>query len=460
MVPATDTTVTTISRRVAAFVDALDDDVVAQRHTTIVDRISDTVAVGIAGASSPPIRALAAAQPGAPSSPGEAARIWGSGTLTTAPAAALVNAAATHAEDFDDTHTAGVVHGSACVVPAAWAAAEARDLCLGDVYRGVLAGWEVAARLGIASGGAFHRRGLHTTSVVGAFGAAAAVAGVWRLPLAHTISALGLAGSATSGLNAYLQDGTHGKLLNPAFAAQAGYQAAAFAAAGVTGPAGVFEGRHGLYEALGDGNDHSIHLGFADLGEVWQIENVSTKPYPACHFAHATIDAAIELRTRGVRPEDISHITCHLPESTWDLICRPWEVKVDPPSPYAVRFSAPWLVALALVDGRVDRETFSAEVVDRKEVRELAAKVNVVPWEDSSYPETFPGWVCVTDNTGRVSTARRDVNRGHPRQPLTPREMHTKFLSCYSGQAGSAITFLRQLGKPTQRIRDLSRQFG
>lgn len=453
---------TTVSRRVASFVDSLDDTIVTRQQNTVIERISDTVAVGVAGASSPPIKALASAQPAAHSADGGTARIWRTGALTTAPAAALVNAAATHAEDFDDTHTAGVVHGSACVVPAAWAAAEARDLTMRDVYRGVLAGWEVAARLGIVSDGAFHRRGLHPTSVVGAFGAAAAVAAVWRLPAAATVSALGLAGSATSGLNAYLQDGTQGKLLNPGFAAQAGYQAASFAEAGVAGPAAVFEGRFGLYDALGEGSDESVLAGFSDLGEVWQIEQVSTKPYPACHFAHATIDAALELRTNGVRVDDISHITCHLPGPTLDLLSRPWADKLDPPSAYAVRFSAPWLVAIALIDGNVGRDTFTHDLPRRNEVRRLAGRVEVVEWAGSSYPDTFPGWVDVRDGEGRVHTARREVNRGHPRQPLTAQEIRGKFRSCFPrrGDTQRPDALLRQLGDPTVGVRDLSRQFG
>jgi 2-methylcitrate dehydratase PrpD len=417
-----------VSDHFADFVHSLSDRAIpATVSAAVTDRITDTVAVGIAGSSTAVVRDIAEmAERTSASATG--ATVWGTSYHCAPATAALVNAAAVHAEDFDDTHTAAVVHGSTCIVPAALAAAETRNLTMSDVQRGVLAGWEVAARLGLASAGAFHRSGLHTTSVVGVFGAAAAVAAVWQQPAPVIASALGLAGSATSGLNVYLEDGTPGKLLNPAFAAQAGFQAASLAQAGVTGPGWVFEGRHGLYAALGEGVPN-FESTLATLGSRWEVEQVSTKPYSACHFSHATIDAAIGLRNRGVRIEEIEQIICYLPEPTWDLLCRPWEKKLDPASVYAVRFSIPWLVALGLIDGDITRSTFDIGLLARTEVRQLATKVEVRHWDDSPYPASFPGRVTVVTETGSISEERL-VNRGHPQLPLTRSELGSKFTSC------------------------------
>lgn len=417
-----------VADRFADFVHGLSDRVLPESvHEAITNRIIDTVAVGIAGSETSVVQRIISAT-ATTSTSDDGATVWGTNLRLAPAAAALVNAAAAHAEDYDDTHAAGVVHGSACVVPAALAAAETRGLSMKDVHRGVLAGWEVAARLGIASSGAFHRRGLHTTSVAGVFGAAAAVSAVWRLSKSETAAALGLAGSAAGGLNVYLQDGTPGKLLNPAFAAQAGFQSAALAEADVAGPGYVFEGGHGLYDALGEGVpdlDAALH----DLGHRWEIEQVSTKPYSACHFAHSTIDAAIDIKKHGVDLAEITRIQCDLPEPTWDLLCRPWEAKLAPSSVYSVRFSLPWLVSLALTDGEITRDTFGPHLLERNDIRALAAKVEARRWDDSPYPESFPGRVTVTTHGSSVTKSRL-INRGHPDAPLSSRELRDKFTSC------------------------------
>jgi len=259
-------------------------------------------------------------------------------------------------------------------------------------------------------------------------------------------------------LNVYLQDGTQGKLLNPAFAAQAGVQAAALAAAGVSGPEYVFEGRLGLYHSLGEGPG-SVESVMATLGTKWEIEQVSVKPYPVCHFSHATIDAICQLRAEGLRAADVREIRCRLPEATWDLLCRPWESKLEPDSIYAIRFSIPWLIGLALLDGDITRQTFTQGVLHREDVREVARKVTVEEWSDSPYPVTFPGSVTVVLSDGRSLEATRLVNRGHPSEPLGVAELRTKFTACVAGVigAGRAADAFAKLATGSEPVRPLAR---
>lgn len=452
-------TTTLTSGRIARFVSGLCENGWPSEVTAAAgDRLVDTVGVGIAGASTETVRNIEA---GVRSLQGTGpATVWGTGVQLPAGSAALVNAAATHAEDFDDTHTAGVMHGSACAVPAAWAAAEVVDGDIGDVLRGIVAGWEVGARLGIASSGAFHRRGLHPTSVAGVFVAAAAAAAVWRLDEGRTIAALGLAGSAAAGMNVYLLDGTSGKLLNPGFAAQAGLQAAALGRSGVSGPAYVFDGRMGLYDALGEGVP-DLGETFRDIGERWEILRVSVKPYPACHFSHATIDLARDLRRNGLDAGQVESITCRLPEPTFDLLCRPWADKLDPRVPYAVKFSIPWLIALALIDGDVTRRSFEPAVLERRDVRLLAERVSVEEWEGSPYPETFPGALEVRKVSGEVLSVERLVNLGHPSDPLSCEAVQAKFRDCIADRHSTAqIDQLQAALSDTSRpIHDIDRMF-
>ena len=103
-------------------------------------------------------------------------------------------------------------------------------------------------------------------------------------------AALGIAGSSSGGLLAFLGTGASTKQLHPGLASHAGVLAARLAAAGATGPETVFDGPHGLYDALATGtvDRGSIVEG---LGERWETTRIGIKPYAACQLSHATVDA-------------------------------------------------------------------------------------------------------------------------------------------------------------------------
>ncbi len=82
--------------------------------------VIDTIGVAIAGARTPV--AGTARHFAARNHPPGRAEIWGTKDRVSALAAAFCNATAAHALDFDDNCYAGFVHGSAVIVPAAFAA--------------------------------------------------------------------------------------------------------------------------------------------------------------------------------------------------------------------------------------------------------------------------------------------------------------------------------------------------
>jgi 2-methylcitrate dehydratase PrpD len=76
------------------------------------------------------------------------AAIWGGGELTDAAMAALANGMLTNAADFDDTHKRALLHTGSVVVPPTLALAQERGLTGPDVVTAVVAGYEVAVRVG------------------------------------------------------------------------------------------------------------------------------------------------------------------------------------------------------------------------------------------------------------------------------------------------------------------------
>ena len=157
----------------------------------------------------------------------------------------MINGTAAHGEDFDTTFEGCPVHAGAVVVPAVIAAAEQWGLNGTRVSAGISAGSEIMCRLGLIARKGIHAAGFHPTAVLGTMAATAGVAAAIGLPTAATVNALGIAGSMASGIIEYLADGTWTKRMHAGWAAQSGLRAVTMAQAGFTGPATVFEGKHG-----------------------------------------------------------------------------------------------------------------------------------------------------------------------------------------------------------------------
>ncbi|HYC36022.1 MAG TPA: MmgE/PrpD family protein [Usitatibacter sp.] len=390
------------------------------------------------------------------------APVWGTSETYSTGHAALANGVASHVLDFDDTHTDSIVHGSAIIVPVVMALGHEVGAKGGDVVTAFVAGWEVAARVGLAAKGTFHKRGFHTTSIAGVFGAAAAAAKLLGLSSQQTAHAIGIAGSQASGINEYLSNSSSAKCIHTGWSAHAGILAARLAKGGMTGPMSVFEGRDGILRAYGHPEGCDVAQLTADLGTRWESTRVSIKPYPCCHFAHAFVDCAGALAARGIKPADIAALHCVVPEIELPLICEPWNEKLKPASSYAAKFSLPFMLASRLVDGRLDHRTFEAANLGRAELLDLAARVTyrVAQPGETPFPRTFPGWVEATLADGRKVIERLDVNAGHPDNPLSLEQVAAKFrdnAAATLGEAACANAIALTRALPATPAADLGR---
>lgn len=345
-----------------------------------------------------------------------------------APAAALANGMLCHGLDYDDTHADSVCHVSAVVSTAAVAAAEAAAARGDELVTALVAGNEITTRIGMAASGAFHRRGFHPTSVCGVFGAAAAAARLARLPAAGVVNALGLAGSLASGIFEHLADGSATKPVHAGLAAQNGILAARLAARGATGPATVLEGRFGLFAAFADLRDVGLERHLDDLGRRWQTPRIAFKPYPACHFVHAPIDAALAAAPkRPLAPAEIGEIVVGVPEVAIPIVLEPLGEKRAPKTAYDAKFSLPFALASALVRGRVGLDAYTDAALGDAEVLALAAKVRYERGEFPTSPASFPGRVRIVFADGAARAAEVAHQRGGAENPLATDDVRAKF---------------------------------
>lgn len=218
--------------------------------------------------------------------------IVGHGGTTSAVTAALINGAAGHALDYDDTHTTMSGHPTAPVLPAVLALAEQLGSPGAKVLTALVIGIEVECRLGAVLGPEHYGKGWHATGTLGVFGAAAACARLLDLDSDRWGHALGLAGTQSSGLKASF--GTMAKPFHAGRAAADGLLAARLAARGFTANPAVVEAAQGLAEAAGAGRADADRLERYD--GRWLITETLFKYHAACYLTHAAIDAAAALR--------------------------------------------------------------------------------------------------------------------------------------------------------------------
>jgi len=343
--------------------------------------------------------------------------------------AAFLNASLVHGLDFDDTHSGAIVHASTTIAPVGLALGEVKGISGRDLIAAMVAGYEVAIRVGLAAPGEFHKRGFHATPICGIFGAAGTAGKILGLTSDQIAHAMGLCGSQASGIQEFLNDGSWNKKIHPAWAAHGALVNVELARLGFIGAERVFEGRFGLYSThVGTENWNGEELA-RNLNSDWETLNISLKPYPCCHFNHAFIDGALHLKEKHrIRPDDISAIECLISEPQSHIVCEPIEVKRNPATVYGVLFSLPFCVAMALVRGKPGRKDFFNMDIHDEEVLDLSRKVSYGLDPDSDYPHHFPGVVKIRLKNGELVEYRERFNRGCPENPMSKEEVVEKFL--------------------------------
>jgi 2-methylcitrate dehydratase PrpD len=352
------------------------------------------------------------------------------GVAPGAPAAgaALANGMLCHGLDFDDTHADSICHVGVVVSPAAVAVAEAAGSNGRELLLALVAGSEIITRIGAAAVPGYMVRGFHPTSVSGVFGAAVAAARLRSLRPLEIRSALGLAGSMSSGLFAYLGDGSETKPVHAGWAAHGGILAAELAAAGGEGPAAVFEDRFGFFAAYYDGDAGALVTQVSDLGRRWETPRIAFKPYPACHFVHSCLDAAASLRAwHAISADDVERITVAVPDPGVPLVLEPSDAKRDPRTEYDAKFSLQYSIAALLVHGSVGVETYTMQAIREPAVLALAARVEHLQRAFPTYPRSFPGWVRIETRAGAVHELELEHQRGGPENPMSVDEVTAKF---------------------------------
>lgn len=384
------------------------------------------------------------------------------GVQVPAPQAALVNAAMGHALDFDDTYDrGGNMHPGIATLAASLAMAERLGRVSGrDLVVAVTLGLDVSCRLALA---ATVDRGWHRTAAIGIFGATAAAGKLRGLDREGMRNALGIAYSQAAGNRQCILDGALTKRLQAGQAASSAVLAVLLAQEEFTGAQQIFAGQTGFFP-LYQPDGYDLTAISDGLGTSFRGTDLSFKPYPCGRGTHAALDAALALYHRldlataraGAGIADVHVLT---DAKTCAEQFGPRATKRRPTQVVEAQFSLPFLIATALVQGRVG--IGDVATVDRAPVLALADRIQGTVQADAP-----AGWmrVTVTRTDGRSASQETTTPSGSPENPMSNAQLEAKFRDCAAHairplpsalveQAITLIAHLEDIPEATELVR-------
>lgn len=359
---------------------------------------------------------------------GGPARLLGFAARSTPSLAALANGALAHALDFGDTFDAGPAHPNAALVPALLALADAdSSISFGDFLAAMAAGSDLACRLSLAPARAYEEGGWYPPPLVNLIAGAAACARLIGLDADGIRNAMGLAlvqGSFPSEIKYDATSPMRG--VREGFVARAAVEAALLANAGATAFAEPLEGKAGFFAVYGGGPPGEVLLD--GLGERFLGDRVSFKPWPACRGTHPYIEAALALRD-GLDLGAIERIEAET-GPIQEMLIRPQPVKAAPARAIEAKFSIPYAVAAALIDGEVTLASFLPGRIEDAPTRTLAAKVVEVRNPDWTREHAASGSLTFVLRDGSRPVHRVMQAAGDPDRPIADSALIAKFMDC------------------------------
>lgn len=396
----------------------------------------DTIGAGVAGADTAVSVAareasVDALQPVA-GSLDNASILWGTPWRLPPPQAALVNGTSAHALELDDFDGCG--HSGAVVIPAVCAMADRIGASGEQTLTAIVAGYDLAARVLEGAGGyrPHNDLGWHSSGTCGSFGAAAGVAHLLSLDAATFTHALGIAGTFTGGIWAFLADGAMTKRFHPGKAAENGLTATLLARAGMTGPRFVLDAEWGGFFSTYAGQAATPEATIAGLGVDFRILASGIKPYACCRGMHGCIDSLLDTMTsEGFDHRSIERMIVH---GDGRMNRQFGRQRID--TLLDAQFSLPYALAVAAESGRATLDQFEPLRHADPVIHTLMSATTVTTGRSLAPGQNPELEVWLRD--GRRLSHQTPVGRGGARRPLPDADVVAKARSLIGPVLGDA----------------------
>lgn len=229
------------------------------------------------------------------------------------------------------------------------------------------------------------------------------------------------------------------------------------ASQGMTGPSPIFEGEMGFFTQVSGPFKVNVE-DFGGRNGRFKICDTYLKFFPAEIHSQTAIWAALEARKEIEDPGQVVSVEIESHEAGYTILGKDPE-KWRPTTKETADHSLPYIVGMALLEGRVDNTTYSPAKFTKPAILNLLDKTTVK--EDkaltATYPEAVPNRVTVRLASGKTIVKQVDYHKGHPKNPMTNEDIEKKFRTLtkrYYGdpQTQKALRTLWNLDK----VKDLS----
>lgn len=311
-------------------------------------------------------------------------------------------------------------HPGIHVVPAVLAAGELRKISGRDAIVAIALGYEIGARIGMASK---LRVTMHPHGTWGTVGAALAVAKCNRASARDIVSVVNVASSLglTTSRRTMLEGGTV-RNTYAGYSNMLGLMAWDLVKSGFTGEA---DGVGSVYGGIA-ADDFQPAIMTDELGERWEIARNYFKRHAACRYNHGALDALSTIVAEAggrIEPDAVEKI---------EVQTYVWAAQLDHPDPanmLAAKFSMPFSIATFLVNGSASLDAFRDPARADPVTKALAKRVVVDedPALTARLPSERPARVRLKLKSGRQFEALATINKGDTENPYSSDEVVAKF---------------------------------
>lgn len=350
-------------------------------------------------------------------------RSWVIGTAHRACArdAGFLNGVASTWHDFDEGSTIAYSHPGSQSIPAAFAAAQELGVSGRELILAAVMGYEVCARVGMASK---MRVSVHPHGTTGTIGSAVAIARMKGYDEARMRQAINVAATMAMSTNrqAMLDEATVRNMYS-GHSALAGATAVQLVEAGFTGQRDGIGFTYGT--VIADGFDPERFV--SGLGSDWLMLQGYFKLHPSGRYSHAAIDALESaLGSLPGRSLDVAAIE-RIEVSAFQMAALLAGKNIT--TSFGAKFSIPFALATILVHGRSAVECFDIDAVRDARVQALVAKVDVR--EEPAYTRAYPDRqicdVVIHMRDGAAIRGRCEVMKGETGNPHRPEDVEKKY---------------------------------
>lgn len=263
---------------------------------------------------------------------------------------------------------------------------------------------------------------------MGSIGAAVAAGKLLGLDTEQMQHAISLAAIQVTGMHDSF--GTDAKPFHVGRAAQNGLLAALLAEKSVTASLEGIEAERGWVNVVS--TRENVTDEFDTLGERWEIELNTFKPFPCDRIIHAAIDGWIQLRTKALDQDldidSIVNVTARVHPRVLFLTDNP-----EPNTGLEAKFSLYHAAAVALLYGEATPKQFTDDAAKDEAVVNLRSKVHATSDDAVEEHEAF---VAAEFENGEVVEIHVEHTIGSYENPLTTEQLKTKFIDQTSAIVG------------------------